>query len=262
MKKTVFSVALIFAVNLVYSQITLEHSFANGEYVSAHTSENEMLYFTTTPDNKIKIYDANYSLQKTINVLVPANYNIFLSGYYDGTPYSISKHIFNTDDKFEFMVESNYYDNSTSIRKLLLINEDGTILKDFTPDITTKIYSGMYSVFHDSTINKNKLIVNYRTNDNIEQFDIFSLPTSELTSKEIISKNKLSAFPIPTSKILNVLNPKSGANKIEIFDTTGKLVLHKNFGNSESKVSVDVENLPKGIYVYKIGDLSSKFIKN
>lgn len=76
------------------------------------------------------------------------------------------------------------------------------------------------------------------------------------------SKQKVQAYPNPTNKILNIINLQNGTNKIEVYDTTGKLILNKMFNSSDNKISVDVEHLPKGNYIFKIGDLSSKFIKN
>ncbi|WP_250252699.1 T9SS type A sorting domain-containing protein [Chryseobacterium sp. Marseille-Q3244] len=66
--------------------------------------------------------------------------------------------------------------------------------------------------------------------------EAYALPTSVLAAKEIQAGSKLSALPVPTNKILNVMNP-------------GKLVTNKSFSASEGKISVDVENLPKGVYV-------------
>ncbi|OPH00342.1 hypothetical protein B2I21_00455, partial [Chryseobacterium mucoviscidosis] len=71
-----------------------------------------------------------------------------------------------------------------------------------------------------------------------------------MAAKEIQTEAKLSAFPIPTSKILNITNPENGAHKVQVFDTTGKLVVNQSFLTSDSKISVDVESLPKGIYIY------------
>ena len=90
----------------------------------------------------------------------------------------------------------------------------------------------------------------------------FSNICNPLSTENINKEIKLSAYPIPTNKILNILNPKNGASKIEIFDTNGKLILNKGIVNSENTISLDVTNLPKGIYIYKIGDSRSKFIKN
>ena len=113
-------------------------------------------------------------------------------------------------------------------------------------------------LFTDKTVNKNKLVLLTSTGIN----EVYTLPTSSLSSKEIGSKRKLSAFPIPTNKIINVINPENGANKIEVYDRSGKLVLNKSFANSDNKISIDVESLPNGIYIYKVGGLSSKFLKN
>lgn len=92
--------------------------------------------------------------------------------------------------------------------------------------------------------------------------DKFSNYCGQMSTAESKEKNKLNIFPIPTNKILYVINPKNGGNKIEIYDTSGNLVLNKKISDSENKISLDVENLPKGIYIYKVGDLSTKFIKN
>ncbi|MDO5638168.1 MAG: T9SS type A sorting domain-containing protein [Myroides sp.] len=261
MRKILFSVATIFATNSIFGQINLVHSFEPNERVTAY-SKGETFYLSfKEDDNKLKIYNVDFSLRKTVNIPMPANYNrIWANG--EGE-YSISKHIFNTDDKYEFLVTVSYTDaNNKYFYKLLLINEDGQLIKDFNPNAGTINYRGYSEIFHDIPNNQNKFIVNSANAENYnELFDVYSLPTSELTNKEIKSL-KLSAFPNPANKVLNIVNPKNGANKIEIFDTSGKLVINRSFANSESKISVDVESLPKGIYVYKVGNLSSKFIKN
>lgn len=89
----------------------------------------------------------------------------------------------------------------------------------------------------------------------------FSNYCGQMSTIEYNEKNVLSAFPIPASKTLTIVNPRNGANKIEVFDTIGKLVLNKTFTNSEDKISLNIENLPRGTYIYRVGEHSSKFIK-
>ncbi len=262
MKKLFFS-AILLATNFAFGQITLEHSFPDTETVYAYTKGNEMFYVSETQDNKLKIYNADYSLRKTVNVPIPSGYILSFTAYsdYDGNPFAISKHIFNTDDKYEFMVE--IYNSENNWSKLLLIDEDGTLIKDFHPNQETKKYGERYNVYNDSSANINKLIVyNWINNNYTNQADVYSLPTSELTSKEIQSHGKLSAFPVPTDKIINITNPDNGANVVEIYDASGKLVINKGFLKNETRISVNVENLPKGVYTYKIGNQTAKFIKN
>lgn len=262
MKKILFSFATLLVGNLSFGQVTLDHSFSDNESVAVYSNDNELFYVGSTSDNKLKIYNADYSLRKTINVPVPANYSIFFSNSYEGMPYSISKNIFNLDDKYEFMVEANLYDDSNSISKLILINEDGVLIKDFHSNPSIKKFYGQYTVYHDISTNMNKLIVNNRINSSDNQYDVYSLPTSVLTSKEIHTSKKLSAFPIPTSKTLTILNPKNGSMNVVVYDVAGKIVLSSPFSISENKIILNVENLPKGTYIYKIGNISSKFIKN
>lgn len=258
MKKLLFSVAII-ATNFIFGQITLQHSFPNTEFVYAYSQGNDMIYLSTTQDNKLKIYKPDFTLFKSVDLQLPAGYTALLDvDTFNGPSFAISKHIFNTDDKYEFMILA--YSQEYN-RKLLLFNEDGQLIKDFHPNPSDKSYRWYY-VFHDSSANINKILVNNYVNGYDDQTDVYSLPTSALTTKEIQSQGKLSAFPIPTNKTFNFINPKNGANKIEIFDLTGKIVINKSFGVSENTISLDVENLPKGIYIYKIGNSSSKFIKN
>lgn len=258
MKKLLFSAIALVVTNVAFGQLTLEHSFTN-EDTFVYSTSTETFYISKTTDNKLKIYNSNYSLYKTVNVPMPANFNRldFL-----GEEFSISKNIFNTDGKFEFMV--GVFNDTQTYYKLLLINEDGTLIKDFHTDPNT-LYGGEFHVFHDATTNTNKLTVHSGTtfnNSSTPLTEVYALATTVLAAKEIQAGSKLSAFPIPTNKILNVMNPGNGANKIEIFDVTGKLVANQSFSLSEGKISIDVENLPKGAYIYKIGNLSSKFMKN
>ena len=111
----------------------------------------------------------------------------------------------------------------------------------------------------NNTVNKNKLrLFKLSTNST----EIYNLSTNSLTTKEITDKNKLTAFPIPTNKILNIVNPNNGNNSLQVYDENGKIVINKLFTNSEKTISLDVEFLPKGIYIYKIGNINSKFLKN
>lgn len=260
MKKTLLSGITFFAITFASAQITLENTFPNNEEVASYSKGSDTYYFSTTSDNKIKIYKADYSLFKTINTNLPNGY--LISVFYNNTidPYMISKHLFNSDDKLEIIVKAQLADNTTVHRKLLVINEDGELIKDFNPDFN-KSWGKLVDIFHDNISNQNKMIVEQITN-NTSFYEVYLLPSSILNIKELKEKEKLTAFPIPTNSNLNIINPKNGSNKIEIFDMVGKILLSKSILNSEDKISINVENLPKGIYVYKVGELSSKFIKN
>ena len=258
MKKILFSVATVFVTNFAFGQITLETSFTN-ENLQVYTNANQTFYYSAGFGiNNVKIYKADYSLYKQFTPSIPTGYTMFIDQYENN--FILSKNIFNNDDKLEIIVTFEIYNNTTSQREYIIriYNEDGNLIKEFGPNYS---FDDEYdiNIFHDNTTNTNKLRL---FNQNTNSTEVWNLGTTSLAAKEIQGKSKLSAFPIPANKILNVINPENGANQIEVFDTSGKLVLKKSFSSAENNISVDVENLPKGIYIYKIGELSSKFIKN
>lgn len=257
MKKLLFSVAIL-ATSFAFGQITLEKIY-NSENLQVCTNQTETFYYSAGFGiTTIKIYKSDYSVYKQFTPTIPADYTMFIDQYTDD--FVLSKNVFNTDNKLEILVTFEKYNSTTSQREYIIriYNEDGTIIKEFGPNYKFDDKFDIH-VYHDNTTNTNKLRL---FNQSTSSTEIYNLGTTSLTTKEIQGKNKLSAFPIPTNKMLNIVNPQNGANKIEVFDTSGKLLLNKSFAISENNISIDVENLPKGIYVYKVGDLSSKFIKN
>lgn len=257
MKKLLSSVAIV-ATNFVFGQITLQHSFPSEE-LQVYTNANETFYYTAGPLTynsnltTIKIYNPNYTLKKQFTPVIPAGYSLVVHSEIN---FTLSKNVFNTDNLLEMIVL--FHDDSAGNKYIIRIyNEDGVVIKDFGDG-----YFGEGDdvfVYHDNTSNTNKLRLYNGTTNTTE---IYNLSTTSLSAKEVQSQNKLSAFPIPTNKILNVINPENGANKVQIYDTSGKLIMNKTFSSNDDKISIDVETLDKGMYFYKIGDLSSKFIKN
>ena len=245
MKKLLFSIAIV-ATNFAFAQITLEKTYAS-ENLQVYTNATETYYYSVGQLSTIKIYNADFTLKKQFTLASPVS----ISSYDN---FILSKNIFNTDNLLEIVTVSGNYPNYS----IKIYNEDGTLVKDFGTGYQFDDEFDFH-VFHDNSTNTNKLRLYKSSTISTE---IYNLGTTSLASKEIQEKTKLAAFPIPTNKTLNVVNPNNGNNKIQIFDTTGKIVLSKSFQVSESKILLNVENLPNGIYIYKIGELSSKFIKN
>jgi len=257
MKKLLLSVAVV-ATSFVFGQVTLAHTYSS-ENLQVYTNATETYYYSAGYGiSNVKIYKGDYTLHKQFTPSVPVGYTMFVDQYDDN--FILSKNVFNTDSKLEIIVTFEKYNNVTSQREYIIriYNEDGTILNEFGPNYK---FSDEYdiNIYHDNVTNTNKLRLFNQTTNSTE---IYNLPTTSLAAKEIQSQGKLSAFPIPTNKILNIINPNNGANKVQVYDTSGKLVMNKSFSSNEDKIVVDVEDLTKGIYIYKIGELSSKFIKN
>ena len=248
MKKTLF--ALLFATTITsyaFGQITLEKTYSS-ENLQVYTNSTETFYYSVGQNlSTIKIYNADYTLKKQFTLASPVN----ISSYDN---FILSKNIFNTDNLLEIVTTSGNYPNYS----IKIYNEDGVLVKDFGTGYQFEDEFDFH-VYYDSISNKNKLRL-FKSSSN--STEIYNLSTNSLTTKEITGKNKLTAFPIPTNKNLNIVNPNNGNNSLQVYDENGKIVINKLFTNSEKTISLDVEFLPNGLYLYKIGNFSSKFLKN
>lgn len=77
------------------------------------------------------------------------------------------------------------------------------------------------------------------------------------------SKKKLKIFPNPANSELNISANGFKINNVEIYNASGKLIVHKNFDAGSQKI--DVSQLSNGLYILKIktNDMTvyRKFIK-
>ena len=247
-KKNLFSLLLSTIItSYAFGQITLEKTYSS-ENLQVYTNSTETFYYSVGQNlSTIKIYNADYTLKKQFTLASPVN----ISSYDN---FILSKNIFNTDNLLEIVTTSENYLNYS----IKIYNEDGILVKDFGTGYQFEDEFDFH-VYYDSNSNKNKLRL-FKSSSN--STEIYNLSTNSLTTKEITDKNKLTAFPIPTNKILNIVNPNNGNNSLQVYDENGKMVLNKTFMNSEKIISLDVEFLPNGLYLYKIGNFSSKFLKN
>ena len=248
MKKNLFSLLLSTIItSYAFGQITLEKTYSS-ENLQVYTNSTETFYYSVGQNlSTIKIYNADYTLKKQFTLASPVN----ISSYDN---FILSKNIFNTDNLLEIVTTSGNYPNYS----IKIYNEDGVLVKDFGTGYQFEDEFDFH-VYYDSNSNKNKLRL-FKSSSN--STEIYNLSTNSLTTKEITDKNKLTAFPIPTNKILNIVNPNNGNNSLQVYDENGKIVINKLFTNSEKTISLDVEFLPNGLYLYKIGNFSSKFLKN
>lgn len=88
----------------------------------------------------------------------------------------------------------------------------------------------------------------------------FYLPCfSTVSINEYEMKNSIELYPNPTSNYLNVNTEKFVGELIRVFDNIG--VIRKELRIKSKKTTVDVTELPKGIYFLKINNRSTKFIR-
>ena len=83
-------------------------------------------------------------------------------------------------------------------------------------------------------------------------------PSSVLSTTDFSKTKSLKIYPNPTKDFI-IIQTEKISPKIDILDASGKLILSKNPTSNTHKI--DVSSLPKGVYIVKIGEESTKLVK-
>ena len=258
MKKIIFGLIATFGISIVtFGQATLEHSYSSNGWdyddnCNTFKTQNGLNYFTfDRTDNTLKLYNSNHSLFKTVNIPVPAGYNLI-------TVSTFSDILFNSDNLIEFLVQSRV---SQSIQNIILVNENGLVLQDYGNRDSAFIIKGISNDF--------KLVTSFDGQNSFPEltnylFDVYSLPGTTLnTVSNINNESSFFGFPNPTeNKIAITNNLESGQNAtLEVFDINGKRVIQKNVTGGNSEITIDATELSSGVYIYKLNGQTNRFIK-
>jgi len=247
MKKLLLFVSCCLFGICTKAQINLEHTFEGG-----YTSFNEKYFVFNTVSNTVNIYNFDYSLYKTINISLPSGCSIYMSSV--GYP---SRHLFNHDDKFEFLIVANRYDPMLGM--VIIYNEDGDVIKNITKNGYT------ITVPEPIVIQENDLykLLIVGMNAQQRQTDVYSLPgTYELVEEQNYVSN-LNCYPNPAKDIVTLqYNINKGMTSVmNIYDINGVLIETKNVGGDFNEIHLDVTNYPSGIYIYECNGNTNRFIK-
>lgn len=279
-KKIFYGISLICGLLLTQTlnaQILLEYTFnehvffntgvVNGEvnYLTETTTYPENSYFTTKiGDNSytIKVYNLDYSLNinETYYFTPPSGYIVY--------SVFMSKKLFNSDDNYEFVVTyrkitSVSYDNTHY--HCILYNQDGSIIKDFGAGSSITVYT-MLPVID----NRIKLIV-YRylydsSNSNLCKTEIYSVPgnPSGKASELKAIKSQSLPYPNPANSIITLpYQLKQGETSVmHIFDINGQQIETKQVDYVFDKILLNVSEYEKGVYIYEVNGVSSRFLVN
>lgn len=256
--------ASLFITNVLSAQITLENSLSSNTAVNVHYTDNSGTFYLSLSnkfDNNqtFKILNSDFSTYKESTINIPNSARLTKS-----PNFSLSRKIFNDDDKFEIIAFYSTNNLLNGPHNLVIFNEDGTIIKDFGGDFYPYYSSAGVTVYKDDIV---KIFVDKKTNRikmllRRQNTELYDLGENSLGIQEINDLTQTYAFPVPTSTVLNVTNPKNGSSLIEVFDLSGRKVLTNEISTNIDITQIDVSSLLKGTYVYKIGNSSSKFIKN
>jgi hypothetical protein len=257
MKKIIFGLIATFGISIVtFGQGTLEHSYQTKKWqydqTNAFKTDAGLNFYTL--DNStgtLLVYNASHILIKTINIPIPSGYNLQYL-------YAITDKLFNADALIEFIIS---FEDGTNPDILTLINENGTILQQYGNKSEAYIIKGTSGAFKLITLSNPYSQVPTASNFD---YDVYSLPGTTLNVLQNKSaENSFFGFPNPTENRIAITNNlENGQNGVlEVFDVNGKKVIQKNVIGENSEINLDVTELSKGVYIYKLNGQTNRFIK-
>lgn len=257
MKKITFLLLINFFFNSYsYSQLTLEHSYSSGiqkldmsDVLGINTANGLKYYTFNRTTNIVEIYSQSHVLETSFTIPLDA-------GHFLSEIIFITDKLFNSDNQIEFLYKS-YKIGDSNNRKLYLCNDSGVLLQNFPG----KYYAG---VVKDNSNNYKLIITGSEQNPatNAYDYDVYGLTGTLSAEQQDILTKKAFVFPNPSNNVINISNISSTgkAATLQIFSVDGKKILEEN--HSEEEIKIDVTGFQNGVYIYKLGNKSGKFIKN
>ena len=256
------------------SKINLE--YANGNIVSGISSEwNGVDWVFGEDSSKVAInYNANGTISSVVSDVWESNswFTAYRSVYsYDGNNRIVSQEEQVFDGSAwvpEYKIEYAYDANGNALTEKEFYNDNGVFIlesEETNTFDTSQLMANFVHPFKDKSgidylfsVNGiiNKILtttsVNRRTTYNYEEATA-SIPKFNLADVQV--------YPNPAKDVVNVSIQNVLIHKIEVYNLLGKKVLT----STESKINV--ENLPKGVYLLKIqsedaGFVTKRMIKN
>lgn len=237
MKKNYLVIAFISLSICVNAQITLTNTINSLSPVSKSIWNTNCIYYA--PDsNTLKIFDENFVLEKTISNL-PTFSNV---GY-------MSKNLFSLNNKYDFIIIVRNATNTSAECKLY--NEDKQLLFNFGDLSQWLVVNNKLFTYKFEFVNNH---YNYTTK-------IYNLPGQLNSSSElIVNKSNSFAFPNPAENVININYNTNKMEEMHIIDLNGNIIENYLLDPSLKTIQINVSNYSKGIYIYRLGDTTGKFI--
>src|SRR5690606_14178472 len=131
------------------------------------------------------------------------------------------------------------YFNTVAVGDFLADSTSVNLIEDFKPLVL--LFNFGISDQNNSTLLANKY-------DNIKITALKSVPPEVLSTANFLA-DKFNLYPNPATNVVTITNNENRlVNKIEVYDTTGKLINTQNY-NNEAELQLNVENLTSGTYM-------------
>ena len=250
MKKILFFITLCITQFLT-AQIELEHSFPNYVYINnveniySHIEAHRGYIEKDEINNRVTLYNTDYSVRKAINLTPPEGYTI------DNSLFN-----FIDNNKVYIFVSYTNRENGELDSILKLHDEDGKEIFNFG---NAAIISSFMSYLDKPIL----VVYKFDLENDTTATEIYSIPVSGILSlKDIENTKKVLPYPNPSTQLINLpyILTKAQSDLLKIYDMNGKLVNMKKVYNTAENLILNVSSLSPGLYIYKVGAFESKFI--
>jgi len=244
--KAIALIVFVLLGNQVKSQITLEHTY-NGYASVVNLSVSGYKYYVLDTQNEtVKLYHPDHSIWKSINLSVPAGYQLMT------TVYNVSENLFSLDGKVGFTYS--YYITSPNYHaETRVINENGTVL------LTIAGSNYAYAVKVEEDTKLLAYIINYTTN--VTTTKVYDLPGNMTTGDYQLYGENLLPYPNPAqNSIIIPYNPEDmmDGGIIEIFEMSGNCIRQYRIDYYFDNLTIDSSTFPAGTYTYRINNLNEE----
>ncbi|MBQ4442419.1 MAG: T9SS type A sorting domain-containing protein [Bacteroidales bacterium] len=228
--------------------------------------------------SQINIYNQNFVLIKQIdlnNFPVPSPLPSVYHTQYPGRMIRcLGKHLINTDDKIEFLVSASFGyvghddifggDVVYSVGRYLIINEDKEIVYVFDRSLSLDPKSN----FSISKIGNQLVLITFEsdyTEGGHSYWNIYSLG-GNYNPGTMVTYTRMGDYPNPypnptqnTITLPYTLHPGE-TTQLKVFNINGQLMETFNIGGDFDKILLNVNDYPKGTYIYTYNGVSKKFV--
>lgn len=120
---------------------------------------------------------------------------------------------------------------------------------------------------HPIMAGKNLIIWSFSRKSNADEgsasLDLIKLPPMHVEILDIDENysfnDKVTVYPNPGNNELNIITTETGNSKLQIFDFQGRMIVEKEL--SGEMTTINTGNWASGLYFWKVGDESGKWIK-
>ena len=219
----------------------------------------------------VRIFDSTFTCVKTVQLV---KYSV--TG--DGNVHDylgiccMSKNLFTNSNKYEFVVMGDFStsdgDNYITNNFYGIYNEDGDLVFDFGGKgcLDGKFYDiNRHWTWQLPFVVGNKLVVNYNDGPNGNKyyskiFNIYGNANSSINP--VIAYNQNSKlYPNPARNSVTLEYDIQGRmQEMQIVDINGRVVASYLLDPSQKQVNINTSNYKKGVYIYRYGNNSGKFV--